>query len=70
MKKLRPLEDDRRKRQRRTYLKNNGRKGYKEAGRLGGLKTSGKFNSETARLASLKSWENRRARQAESKEGE
>jgi len=61
-KNLRPL-DERRTRQRLSYLNKNGRAGYKAAGSAGGLKSPTKFTSETARAASLKSWEKRRARQ-------
>lgn len=62
-KNLRPL-DERRTKQRHSYLHKNGRAGYKAAGSKGGLNSPTKFTSETARAASLKSWETRRARQA------
>lgn len=62
-KNLKPL-DERRARQRLTFLNKHGRQKYRDAGSKGGLKSPTKFNSETARQASLKSWEKRRARQA------
>lgn len=61
-KNLRPLENPRYERQRLTFLNKHGRKGYKLAASKGGKNSPTKFTSETARAASLKSWETRRAR--------
>lgn len=60
------LEKDRRKRQVRTYITNNGKKKYSESGKKGrAAPGSGSFTSESARAASLISWEKRRARAEE-----
>jgi general stress protein YciG len=61
-KNLKPL-DERRTRQRLTFLNKHGRQKYRDAGSKGGQKSPTKFTSESARQASLKSWEKRRARQ-------
>ena len=53
------------KQQVKTYLTRHGREGYQQAGSAGGKNSPTKFNSETASLASKKSWEVRRARALE-----
>lgn len=59
--KLRPLEDDRRRRQRLSFLKNHGGKdGYRKMGKKGGANSPSKFTSETARAAAFKSHAKRR----------
>lgn len=54
------------KRQVKTYLERHGRAGYQQAGSEGGKNSPTKFNSETASIASRKSWEVRRAKALES----
>lgn len=62
--------DARRTRQRLTFLNKHGRDGYRKAGSKGGQNSPTKFTSESARQASLKSWETRRARAAEKRNDE
>lgn len=58
------LRETRYVRQTATFIEKHGEQAYSKIGSLGGKKSPTKFNSETARLAARKSWENRRAREA------
>lgn len=61
--------DPGRKRQVKTTKQKYGPNVYRLRGRKGGgVNSPGSFTSDSARAASLKSWENRRARQTEQEE--